>query len=552
MKNQLVSHTHTTSTPAARRTVLRAASVATVAARAIAGCTTGSPSSSGGSGSGASGKGGGQNAGTSNAKFNIAIGVDPDTLDPAQQTTSTVQNILDYDLQGLVTFDQKGALQPQLATSWKTASDGKSITFKLRHGVKFQDGTPFNAKAVKYSLDRLISGKVKVPIGGAYQVMKSIVPVDQYTVRIDLKQPDPDLLPNLAATMAEIFSPTSATKDGNKPTNIVHPVGTGPYKFVSFHNGESVTMTRNSEYWGAKPYYKDVIFNVVPEANSREAGLKSGQYNLIMNPPVSDLTALGSGGNITVSKFPDDRSVFFAFNVTQAPFNNQLVRQAFNYAVDKKALIKNILFGSVDQMDSPFANSITSHCSAGTYAYDPAKAKALLKQAGVGKISFTLGTSSGRYLQDQQTAQAIAGYLRAIGVSATVKTSDWPTYLNAIEGPNSKTGPYPLHILGWAPSALDAPVQMQMFLKANWPTNGGLNTSFYSDPKVESLYAKASVNLDEASRNAQYCQIQKQIWKDAPWIFLWSQTLILAYQSNLAGISYQPNEKFVTVGAHPK
>lgn len=548
MKLQPPSGTIAVGSSLSRRHLARNLSAATVAAVALAACTT---SGAGGS-NGASGPSGGSGAGTSSAAFHIAIGVDPDTLDPAQQTTSTIQNILDYDLQGLVTFDKDGKLQPELATSWKTSADGKSITFNLRKGVKFQDGTPFNAKAVQYSLERLISGKVKVPIGGAYQVMKQIVPVTAETVRIDLKNPDPDLLPNLAATMAEIFSPTSATKNGNKPTNIVHPVGTGPYQFVNFQDGQSVTLTRYSGYWGSKPYYKDVVFNIVPEANSREAGLRSGQYDLIMNPPVSDLTALASGGNITVSKFPDDRSVFFAFNVTQAPFNNQEVRQAFNYAVDKKALIKNVLFNAVDPMDSPFSNSITSHCSAGDYTYNPTKAKQLLKEAGVGKISVTMGTSSGRYLQDQQTAEAIAGYLRQIGVTVKVQTSDWPTYLNAIEGPNSKTGPYPLHILGWAPSALDPPVQMQMLLKADWPTNGGLNTSYYSNPKVESLFAKASSNTDATSRDAQYCQIQKQVWTDAPWIFLWSQTLILAYKSNLAGVSYQPNEKFVTVGVHPK
>ncbi len=551
MNNQSASGMNGASRRTARHTLFRNITVATVAVVALAGCTTSSGSDSGGGG-GASGQGASGQAGTSNATFNIAIGVDPDTLDPAQQTTTTIQNIVDYELQGLVAFDEKGKIQPLLAKSWKVAEDGKSITFNLRHGVTFQDGTPFNAKAVKYSLDRLISGKVKVPIGGAYQVMKQIVPVNKYTVRIDMKRPDPDLLPNLALTMAAIISPTSATKHGNKPTNIVHPVGTGPYKFVNFHNGESVTVTRYSGYWGDKPYYKNVVFNIVPEANSREAGLRSGQYDLIMNPPVSDLKALDSGGDITVSKLPDDRSVFLAFNVTHKPFDNKKVRQAFNYAVDKKALIKNTLFDAVTPMNSPFANSITEHCKVGNYDYDPAKAKKLLKEAGVGKISLTLGTPSGRYLQDKQTSEAVAGYLRKVGVDVKVKTSDWPTYLNAIEGPNSKTGPYPLHLLGWAPGALDGAVQMQMFLKSDWPTNGGLNTSYYSNPKVEALFAKASKNLDESSRNAQYCQIQKIVWDDAPWVYLWSQTLILAYKSNLAGISYQPNEKFVTIGAHPK
>ena len=141
-----------------------------------------------------------------NATLTIGIGVDLDTLDPAQQTTTTVQNVIDYGLQTLVAFDTQGKIKPLLATSWETSKDGLTLTLQLRQGVKFHDGTPFNAEAAAFSLDRLISGKVKVPIGAGFKSIKSIEAVNPTTLAIHLKQPDPNLLPNLSITTASIFS----------------------------------------------------------------------------------------------------------------------------------------------------------------------------------------------------------------------------------------------------------------------------------------------------------------------------------------------------------
>ena len=482
--------------------------------------------------------------------FRIGIGVALDSLDPAQQTTTTVMNVIDYDLQTLVTFNKEGKLEPQLATSWSTSDGGKVLTLNLRKGVTFQDGTPFNAKAVKFSLERLINGKVKVHIGAAYKPIESIDTPDPYTVKIHIKYPDPDLLPNLGATMAAIFSPASVKKHGNSYTNIVWPVGTGPYELVSRTKGSQIVFKRNDHYWGKKPYYNKVEFKIMPEANAREAGLLAGQLDMIMTPPVTDLESLAARGGISVLKAPDDRTVFMGINQKKKPFANKQVRQALNYAVNKKALIKNVLFDTVNPVNSPFADSLASHCKVGNYDYNPAKAKKLLSGAGVdpGKLDVTLASPTGRYLQDIQAAQAIAGDLRNIGLHVKVRTMDWPSYLSNV---NSQADPFDMFLLGWAPIALDAPAQMDMFTKSNWPPNG-LNGTFYSDPKVEALYSKAKRELDKGKRDKLYCEIQKKIWDDAPWIFLWSQTLILAYNNHIAGISYEPNEKFNTIYAHPK
>ncbi|MDA8109936.1 MAG: ABC transporter substrate-binding protein [Betaproteobacteria bacterium] len=483
-----------------------------------------------------------------NATLTIGIGVDLDTVDPAQQTTTTVQNVIDYGLQTLVAFDTQGKIEPLLATSWATSKDGLTLTFQLRRGVKFQDGTPFNADAVVFCLDRLISGKVRVPIGAGFKSMKSIEAVNPTTVAIHLKHPDPNLVPNLTTTMASIFSPTSATKDGNTPTNIVHPVGTGPYQFTRWSKGSEVVYTRVDDYWGPKPYYKTVDFKIIPEANSREAGLLAGQLDVVMNPPVTDLTSLSSNPAVKVLKAPSDRAVFIAINTAKPPFNNEKVRQALNYAVDKDAIIKNVMFDSVNLMDSPFPSSLSGYCKVGAYRYDPDKARQLLAEAGVKNLKITLGSPTGRYIQDIQFAQAISGYLRKVGIDADVRTMDWPSYVSAIL---NKNGPFDLHMLGWAPGALDGQTQLQMFTTDTIPPKG-LNSSFFSDPTVDKLASEAGLNLDEKTRNQQLCRIQKEVWQQAPWIFLWSQTLILAYNSKITGVSYLPNEKFETMGAHPR
>lgn len=483
----------------------------------------------------------------SGGTFNIGIGVDLDSLDPAQQTTTTVQNVLDYGLETLVKFDQDGKIIPGLAETWEASKDGKVLTLHLRKGVTFQDGTAFDAAAAKFNLDRISGGKVKVPIGAAFTVVDTVEATDASTLAINLKYPDPNLLYNLGITTSAIVSPDSVTKDGNTFANITTPVGTGPYKFVKFQKGTQLTYKRYDNYWGKKPYYSGVEFQIIPEANSREAGLRSGQLQMIMNPPVTDLAALKSTAGLATLKAPSDRSIFVAFNTAKAPFDNPKVREAFNYAINKEAIIKSVLFGTTSVMDSPLPSSLNGYCKVGAYAYDPAKAKKLLAEAGAGNLSITFGAPTGRYLQDKQAAQAIATDLRAVGVKVKVSTMDWPSYQATMQDPK---GPFDMHMLGWAPGALDAPTQFQMFQKASWPPVG-LATARYSNPTVETLLSEGAKELDKTKRADQYCQAQKLIWADAPWMFLWSQTLSLAYQSDIAGISYTPNEKFNTVYAKP-
>lgn len=483
------------------------------------------------------------------ATMTIGIGISMNTLDPAQQNTTTVRNVLDYEVQTLVTFNEKGELLPLLATEWQWSESGEALTLKLREGVKFHDGTPFNAAAAQFSLGRLIDDKVSTPNGQSYQVIKNIEALDDHTIRLDLAYPTADLLNALGDTVSAMMSPQSVDAKGNSYENLQNPVGTGPYKLVKHTRGSQLVFERDEDYWGEKPYYKNVVLKIVPESNALEAGLRAGQIDLIMNPPVSDLAALEAEPNIAIIKAPSDRSVYLSFVTNKAPFDSKAVRQALNYAVDKQAIIKNVMFDAVNLSDSPFAPSVSGYCETGVYEYNPEKAKQMLKDAGAEGVQVHLGTPRGRYTQDYEAAQAIASYLRQAGAQVEIGTADWATYTTDIFSVDRN--PYNLFLLGWAPPAMDAMFQMTYFSKIGWPPNG-VNGTFYDNPEMEALFEKAQREVNDDKRNAMYCDIQKIIFDDAPWLFLWSQNLILAHNKNITGISYQPNEKFVTLYARPK
>ena len=235
--------------------------------------------------------------------------------------------------------------------------------------------------------------------------------MDASTVKVTLSKPSAPFIAALSWTTSALVSPASVDKQGNEYKNIVHTVGTGPYVFKERKKGESFTVTLNDKYWGKKPSYDTVVFRIVPEAATRESLILAGQVDLIVLPPIADLPALQRNPAVKVLLAPSDRTIFISLNTTKAPLGDVRVRQALNYAVDKKAIIQNILFGAADEMDAPMAPSLFGYCKAGNYEYNPAKAKQLLTEAGVKpgtKISFHHPT--GRYVQDKEASQAVAGY----------------------------------------------------------------------------------------------------------------------------------------------
>lgn len=503
--------------------------------------------------SGCGGGGGSSGGAKQGGTLTVAIGIDPDTLDPMRQTTTTVQNIVQMVVETLVRVDSDGKYQPLLATSWQTAPDGMSWTFTLRSGVKFSDGEPFNAAAVKTSLDRVLAPGNTCPLCGLFRSVSSIEAVDDTHVKLDLKKPVAPLLGLLTEVTFGIIAPNAIAQGSDGYKDQEKPVGTGPYTLTERVKGDHVTLTRNDQYWGNKPSYKMQLFKIVPEAASREALVRAGQADVILLPPVSDVPAMQSDSHLKVILAPGDRTIFLAFNTqdpTQTLIQKPEVRQALNYAVNKDQIIKSILFGAASPMDAPMASSLFGYCKIGSYPYDPNKAKSMLQAAGATNLSVKFVSPTGRYIQDFQAAQAIANDLSAVGVKVQgPSTMDWPTYLGTVNVPPAKAS-VDLHLLGWAPGFLDASQAMTQFQSSQWPP-AGLATSYYQNPEVDSLLAKAGSESDQSARQSDYCSASKQIWSDAPWIFLWVQKFPIVTTSKVTNVQSIPNESFYTVYASP-
>ena len=510
----------------------------------------------------ACGSGGAQQQATSGPKhgdtLRVAIGIDPDTLDPAAQTTTTSQQIIDMIAETLVTVDQNGALKPLLATSWQPSSDGLSWTFTLRQGVTFSDGTPFDAAAVRFSIDRLLDPstfKAQPGILGGRTGIDHVDVVDDSHVRFVLKTPLAPFVAALTQTQAAIISPASVNLAPNNAQVIAQPVGTGPYAFRERVAGDHITLAANRHYRGPRPGYDTQIYEIVPEAASREALVRSGGVDVISLPPANDIPALQGDPGMKVILGPSDRTIQIVINTadaTQPLLQKPDVRQALNYAIDKNAIIRTVMFGAAAPLDAPMARSLFGYCQTGTYAYDPGKARSMLQAAGAAGMTVKLVSPTGRYVQDIQVANAVAGYLRDAGLKVDGPGSvDWPTYVSAyVLAPPSRART-DLSLLGWAPSYLDAQQQFEQFYSARTPP-AGQESSYYRNPSVDALIEKANSGTDQNQRAQDYCTAAKMVWNDAPWIFLYNQKFPIVTSSKVTGVIGLPNEKFVTSWASPR
>lgn len=516
-----------------------------LAAVALSACAT---TSNGGSN-------GGSSKGTSSGKsLIVAIGTDIDTLDPAAQVTTAVMQQEMMMVESLTKLGANGQAQPLLATKWTVSPDGLSYTFTLRSGVKFSDGTPFNAAAVKWSLDRINSPKTFKADVNVYSVIKDVRATGDLSVVIDLKNAFPALPAALALPIAGITSPTAGTKAPNTIEQIKKPVGTGPYMFSSEVQGDHLTMVVNPGYWGPKPAYATQTYQVVPDASSRLALLKSGGAQVIADPPASELQSLQSSSSSKVLLFDSPYVIDMQFN-TQDPKVSAMrqaeVRQALSYAVDRATIIKSVLYGAGNELNGPLPSFIAGSCDTGNYGYDPAKAKQMLAAAGVKNLSVQMMSSNARYLNDYKVAQAVAGYLRAVGVNVTLAPpTDFATYLSELFVAPAKSTNRSLDLIGWGALYPDASQALYQFQSADLPP-GGYDGSNYSSPAFDALMTKANATVDDTQRNGLYCQAQKLLISDAPVMFLYGLKNVVVTSSGVSGVVGRPDNTFDTVYATP-
>ena len=485
----------------------------------------------------------------------LAIDLDPDTLDPAGQTNSTISSIVDHMAETLVRQHADGTIGPGLARTFSQSADGRSFTFELRPDVEFHDGTLLNAEAATLSMQRFLNPQLRVPMRAPFDtsLVDSITPTDPLTLRITLKDSSRLFLPKLAATELAIVSPTHARSFPDSFDD--EPVGTGPYRFKERRKGESVVLERFDRYWGKKPNLPFIQFRIVPEVATRESLLLANQVDVIIQPPLSDLPALQKNPGLKVLQTPTARSTFVAMDLTLpggTPLAIKKVRQALNYAIDRDGIIRNVLFGAASPLEAPMASTLVGYARIGGYAYDPGRARQLLLEGGTPHLQLRFMHSTGRSTQEAlaaQLAQAVAGNLRDVGVDTELVGSDWASFVAAINVPEDK-GSAHMHLFNWAPALLDASQQMTQFVRSQWPP-AGLATSHYWHPKVELLVSEAARERDDQRRLEEYAEAQRIVWDDAPWIFLWSPSFLMVHSARVQGLATLPTEKFSAAYAEP-
>lgn len=471
---------------------------------------------------------------------------EPKSLDPHAVTAVNDFRILMNVYDGLVRYkDGTLEVEPALSTAWTISDDGTEYTFTLRQDVSFHDGTPFNAAAVEFNFDRMLDenhpyhNTGPFPLSFFFSAVEDVEALDEGTVKFTLNAPYAPFLSNLAYPTGLIVSPEAVKTHGADFGR--NPVGSGPFKFADWQSNAKVVVTRNEDYWGGPPALEAIVFRPITDANTRVAEMLSGGIDVMVEiPPDSVATFDGSGFQLYEQAGP--HLWFLILNAKEGPFADKRVRQAVNYAIDKKALVEQILQGTAEVASGPtppaFAWAYNEALQ--PYPYDPAKAKALLEEAGHSGASLTFYVTEGGsgMLDPVPMGAAIQADLAKVGLDVKIETYEWNTFLGQVNP--GLEGKADMAEMAWMTNDPDTLPYLALRSGA-WPDKGGFNSGYYSNPKVDALLEAARGSTDQAERSKLYKEMQEIVYDDAPWAFIanWKQNAATA--DSVKGFKLQPS-----------
>jgi peptide/nickel transport system substrate-binding protein len=467
-------------------------------------------------------------------------------LDPSNVTDGISIDVCANIFDALLKF-KPGTTEvaPALATEWSSSGDGLVWTFKLRQGVKFHDGTPFNADAVVFSFERQYNKDSPYYKYGEWEYwtymytgIKDVRKIDDYTVKIDLKDPYAPFVTNMALFTVYIVSPTALKAD---PENFFKkPIGTGPFKFVEWVKDDHITLAANDEYWDGRPYLDQLIWRTIPEASIRLAELEKGTITGYTGVSPDDVAKIEGNSALKLMKQPGLNVGYLAMNCKKKPFTDKRVRQAVNYAINKKDIVDNLYKGTGVVAKNPMPPMLWGYNDAvQDYPYDPAKAKALLAEAGYPngfKTDFWVMPVVRPYMFDPpKIGEAIQSYLKAVGIDAEIVSYDWGTYLD-----KTAAGEHTMALLGWTGDNGDPDNFLYVLLGGPNAVPPAGNIAFYVNPQVDDLLLKAQKTYDQSERTKYYEQAQVLIHEDAPWVCIAHAQQMDAFQKNVQGFVQSP------------
>ena len=501
-----------------------------------------------------------QGGGKVGGQWVIAETEEPDTLDPQKSTAALSDAILRYVGDPLVYKDPQGKYVPGLATKWTVSPDGLTWTFDLKDGVKFQDGTPFDAQAMKATFDRALDPKTKSPIaGGLLGPVTSVEAKDAHTLVLTLKQPFSPLLDNLSD--AGRLMPLSP-KAMNAPDFGRKPISTGPWKVSEWRSGDRIILERNPDYdWGpaflhkGAAYIDKLVFRIIPESATQVSAFESGEVDQLGVPPADVKRFLDVMTYVVKKALRNGVGRFLEFNVTKAPFDDIQLRKALNYAIDKDAIVQTALKGYGEAAYGPLPPSIRGYWPGIVqYAphYDKAKAAKMLDDAGWklvngvrmkdGKpLTFTLYNTSIDTWKD--SAQLVQAQLKDLGIEMKIQQFEFGTLLSKL-----KAGEQQAHFMGYTYTNPD--IVYIWFHSSN--IGKGLDLSHFKDPKLDQMIEQARLEVDDAKRMKLYEDIQKYIVDKALWVPIWTNYVYTAYQPRGKDIKLDSEGRTILFDAYVK
>jgi peptide/nickel transport system substrate-binding protein len=472
-------------------------------------------------------------------------------FDPGRGIALATNRVQSAIFEGMVKY-QPGTVDliPLLATEIPTldnggiSEDGLTYTFKLRQGVKFSDGTDFNADAVLFSLRRLIDKDFEfydAANTGGFQLagLTKVDVIDPMTVKFTLSAPNAAFIELSQIGSGRYVSPKAIQEHPGDALSD-YGVGTGPFMVKSWDKNVKVELERNENYWGTKPGLKTLIFRPIPEPTARVSALLNGEVDMIVVVQPDSIESIKADSNLTYEQGPSNHYWFIELNTKEGPFADKRVRQAANYAVDKEGLANDVLAGSAVPATQPMpAANWSYNPNIKGYPYDPDKAKALLAEAGYAdgfKTKMIIPTNGSGMMVPVQMNEYIQGNLADVGIDVEIQSFEWVSYLGVwAKGLTADIGVANQSVMSSEPYFVNFLLSSQFV-----PANGGFNIGYYANPDVDKLLNDALATPDREARKQLYWKAWEIITDDAPWIFVVNDLQPMAFKKTVKGYLTNP------------
>jgi peptide/nickel transport system substrate-binding protein len=457
----------------------------------------------------------------------MALDESPRTLDPRLGTDAASERLAQLIFSSLVKHSATYDLEPDLALSWEIPNPTTYI-FHLRTDARFHDGRPVTSRDVVYTFRSVLDGAIKSPKAGTYRLVQSVEAPDTRTVVFKLKEPFAPFLWNLARGAIGIV-PDGAPSDFAK-----NPIGSGAFKFVRYVPDSEVVLERNDNYYGSKPKLSTFRFKIIPEAIVRALELRKGSVDIALSVLTPDMVeALRENKDLDVLQAPGTNYQYVAFNLKDPSFNDIRVRKAIAYAIDREKIVKYLWRGQARPASGAIPPGNWSYAKdVETYAYNPQRARDLLREAGRENLSFTYRTAT------DETGRLMAAVLqeqfREVGIQMDIRSNEFATFYSDVV-----KGNFQMYSLRWIGANNDPDFLNFVFHSAMFPPNGA-NRGRYANSEVDRLVDLARREVDTEKRRAAYQRIQRIISEELPYVSLFYVDNVAVYNKRVGGMKLYP------------